>query len=95
MNDPAAAAVGSAFDTAATSGPPTDKAAPFTIGQYYDSRRCDGLVDEACIYKRVLSADEVAWLYNSGTGRAYSELTAGANVPLMMMFQTQLLVGGG
>jgi len=47
------------------------------------------------LFNDALSADEVAWLYNSGTGRAYSELTAGANVPLMMMFQTQLLVGGG
>jgi hypothetical protein len=33
-----------------------------------------GAVDEVCIYQRVLTADELAWLYNGGNGRAYSEL---------------------
>lgn len=31
-------------------------------------------LDEICLYKRVLSSDELDWLYNSGNGRAYSEL---------------------
>jgi hypothetical protein len=33
-----------------------------------------GAVDEVCVYQRVLTADELAWLYNGGNGRAYSEL---------------------
>lgn len=34
----------------------------------------DTQVDEACIYTRALSSDEVGWLYNSGNGRAYADL---------------------
>lgn len=33
-----------------------------------------GYIDECCIYTRVLSDAEVAWLYNSGSGRTYSDL---------------------
>jgi hypothetical protein len=33
-----------------------------------------GAVDEVCVYQRVLTDDELAWLYNNGAGRAYSEL---------------------
>ena len=33
-----------------------------------------GAVDEVCVYGRALSDDELAWLYNEGAGRAYSEL---------------------
>lgn len=33
-----------------------------------------GSLDEAFIYKKVLSQDEVLWLYNGGNGRSYSEL---------------------
>ena len=40
----------------------------------YDGGLFDGLIDEVFMYKRVLTADERAWLYNSGNGRAYSEL---------------------
>ncbi|HKY54847.1 MAG TPA: hypothetical protein VJM08_11100 [Anaerolineales bacterium] len=31
-------------------------------------------IDEAVIYKRVLTADERGWLYNNGAGRAYTAL---------------------
>jgi hypothetical protein len=47
--------------------------ANLTGGQYFD-----GLMDEVCLYSRALSADEIAWLYNSGSGRTYAELTATA-----------------
>lgn len=43
----------------------------------------DGLVDEAFIYRRVLTADERTWLYNSGNGRAYNELL-GSGKPVTM-----------
>ncbi len=36
----------------------------------------DGLIDETGIWSRVLTADEKAWLYNSGSGRSYAEITA-------------------
>jgi len=35
----------------------------------------DGLIDEAAFYKRVLTAAERTWLYNSGAGRAYAEVS--------------------
>ena len=34
----------------------------------------DGLVQSAFIYDRVLTADEITWLYNSGSGRQYADL---------------------
>ncbi|HKY54201.1 MAG TPA: hypothetical protein VJM08_07850, partial [Anaerolineales bacterium] len=34
----------------------------------------DGRVDEAVIFKCVLTADERGWLYNNGAGRAYAAL---------------------
>jgi len=54
-----------------------DSNSDFSVGgwsgeDYYDM---DGLVDEAFIYKRVLTADERTWLYNSGNGRGYSSVS--------------------
>lgn len=41
-----------------------------------DAYPYDGLVDEAFIYKdRLLDADERTWMYNSGSGRTYSNLS--------------------
>lgn len=34
----------------------------------------DGMIDEAIIYSRVLTTDEIDWLYNSGSGRACSDI---------------------
>lgn len=36
----------------------------------------DGSLDEVVIYKRVLTSAERTWLYNNGSGRTYSDLTA-------------------
>ena len=41
----------------------------------------DGLIDEFGIYKKVLSTEERAWLYNSGTGRSYCEITGACATP--------------
>jgi len=50
----------------------------FNFGNFYNSGvsdyYLDGKMDEAFLYRRVLTADEISWLYNSGVGRAYSEL---------------------
>jgi hypothetical protein len=37
----------------------------------------DGLIRRVRIWKRKLTAEELTWLYNSGTGRTYAELLAG------------------
>jgi hypothetical protein len=34
----------------------------------------DGLADQALVFHRVLSADEITWLYNSGSGRSFEEM---------------------
>jgi hypothetical protein len=36
----------------------------------------DGMIDEAFFYKRSLTTDDEAWLYNSGTGRSYCEVAS-------------------
>lgn len=41
---------------------------PYTVYMH------DGLLDEVSIWKRVLTDEERTWLFNSGDGRAYSEL---------------------
>lgn len=38
----------------------------------------DGLLDEAGVWKRVLSAADRTWLYNSGNGRSYADIVAEA-----------------
>ena len=43
----------------------------------------DGLIDEAFVYRRILTADQRTWLYNSGNGRAYNELL-GSGSPVVM-----------
>lgn len=46
------------------------------VGSYNDESTNSALGnhDGIAIYGRVLTADEIAWLYNSGSGRAYSDL---------------------
>jgi hypothetical protein len=59
-----------------------DDVGPLTIGALAGSQYMDGNVDEAFIYKRSLSTDEVSWLYNSGVGRTYAEVnTPPTNTP--------------
>jgi RHS repeat-associated protein len=59
------------------SGGAMDTTYPLTIGAHIDSGYVfNGRVDEVSLYKRILPAAERTWLYNAGTGRAYSELTS-------------------
>ena len=47
----------------------------FSIGgDSLPSRHFDGLIDEAFLYKRLLTTDEREWLRNTGLGRSYAEL---------------------
>ena len=68
---------GTAVSTAHTTGV-LSGTSPFAIGSRFNSGTpisfFDGLVDEAFVFKRVLTADEKTWLWNGGNGRAYSEL---------------------
>lgn len=66
---------GSPVSTATTSEPNASPTADFVIGQYQgaSSGGMDGVIDEVCVYSRVLTTDEIDWLYNSGAGRAYAE----------------------
>ena len=65
--------------------------APFSIG--YDLSgglaKFDGVIDEAFYYTRWLSDDELSWLYNSGSGRAYAETSSTSPLPL---FAAQIAV---
>ena len=66
----------------------------------YSQRRGDaswyhkGSLDEFCIYKRVLSADEISWLYNAGAGRTYADLTEGQPAALRGVFVPGMTTGG-
>lgn len=53
-----------------------DSANAFNIGRFGGSFYLDGVVDEVGFIKRLLSAAERTWLYNSGNGRSYAELVA-------------------
>lgn len=75
-----------------------DGTGTFMIGQLHQvSRAFDGLIDEAFVYMgRVLTSDERDWLYNSGTGRTYSELLAGGGiVPIVVAAHGAYLGAGG
>jgi hypothetical protein len=59
--------------TAGTSGVVSDSTAAFRIGG--DNTQSLVLtVDELSFMKKLLSNDEISWMYNSGNGRAYAEL---------------------
>lgn len=59
------------------------------------ARPWDGLIDEVTVWKnRVLTDDEVSWLYNSGNGRSYADLTGGAaGLPVIAWHHHQVFGG--
>ena len=73
----------------------------FDIGAFgAGTQPFDGLIDEAFLYKKVLTADQREWLYNSGNGRAQSELAelqtmAGAVTPAGTLVNKTLKVLSG
>lgn len=73
-----------AADNAACDGGAYNGTSKFAIGADYNNgvatnNILDGIVDEAFVYKRVLTADEREWLYNSGNGRRYEALRLDIN----------------
>ena len=50
--------------------------AAFEIGAYnVNSSNFDGIIDEVGVWNRVLTDDEVTYLYNAGAGRTYAAIT--------------------
>jgi hypothetical protein len=47
---------------------------PFLVGQRNSTNYYSGNIDDFVFYKRILTADERAWLYNSGSGRTYCDV---------------------
>lgn len=66
---------GGPFDTAPHAGGVRSGSGVFSIGHRTASAtgKMDGKMDEVGFWKRLLSADEIATLYNSGNGLAYSQ----------------------
>lgn len=50
-----------------------DNTTPFQIGAENGNIPFDGLIRRVRLWKRLLTSDERSFLYNSGSGRAYSE----------------------
>jgi hypothetical protein len=70
---------GAAFETSATTDVVKDSTAAFCVGANPDAgtlNYMNGRVDSLLFYKKVLSTDEVTWLYNSGAGRMVPDLYA-------------------
>ncbi len=73
-------------DSAAYANGANDNATGFLIGAQENggghSGHADTLIDEAFVWRRVLTANEREWLYNGGLGRRYSELNLGHGVAM-------------
>jgi hypothetical protein len=70
---------GTVVSTPTTASLQAATTADFDVGVYgdYASGFADGMIDQLGFWKRVLTTDERAWLYNSGAGRSYAEIVAG------------------
>lgn len=72
-----------------------DSGGVFALGRRGDaSWYHKGALDEFCIYKRVLSADEITWLYNAGAGRTYADLIEGQPAAIRGVFVPGMTTGG-
>ena len=57
-----------------------DTGATFRLGATQAAGfRWNGLMDEVAFWKRVLTTDEITWLYNAGNGRSYADLAPSAS----------------
>lgn len=55
--------------------------AELRIGHIEAGDYMDGIIDEVALYSRTLTSSEMNWLYNSGSGRSYSDISGGAATP--------------
>ena len=59
-------------DQAAHANGAWNSGTPFVIGSFgHEIQRCDGLIDEVGVWKRVLTSEERTFLYNAGAGRTF------------------------
>jgi hypothetical protein len=66
---------GTVYSTGTSGNVPHDSTATFMIGNLAQvARYLDGMADECFFYRKVLSASERTWLYNSGSGRGLDDL---------------------
>jgi hypothetical protein len=70
---------------------PKNAAAAFRLGTWADnSFPMEGWIDEVGFWKKVLTASERTWLYNSGAGRSYANIVAEAGaLPFVMQLGAQ------
>lgn len=72
-----------------------DGTAPFQIGAVNGAFPFDGLIRRVRLWKKVLSAGEITWLYNSGNGRSYSDIQTEAGSSPRRRPRGRLLMGVG
>ena len=67
---------GGTIDTASHTTGVNDDTSEFNLGAWEDhtTNFLDGALDEVVVWNKVLSQDEIDWLYNLGSGRAFSDL---------------------
>lgn len=65
-----------AANTASYSGGSHNGTGTMYIGRNANPDYWDGLADEVAFWKKILTTEEKAWLYNNGDGRTYSEIGA-------------------
>lgn len=58
-----------------------DSLAAFSVGSIVGASSFSGDIDELGVYTRVLSTDELDWLYNSGAGRSYCDIASNCATP--------------
>lgn len=71
------------FDETAASGTSINcSGLDFIVGGYFSSSFCfDGGIDEVGVWSSVLTDDNITWLYNSGSGRSYADISGGGGGP--------------
>ena len=69
-------------NSTANTGSTRNSAQDFTIGAYEVNNAYtayfNGEIKQAMVFNKALSSAEVTWLYNSGAGRSYADISAGA-----------------
>jgi hypothetical protein len=55
----------------------------FSLSRNSSTVDIDGLLDTVTVYKRILTADELTWLYNSGAGRSCAAISPATPTPTM------------
>ena len=72
----------SSVDSVGYSAGAIDSTYPLSIGAHSDGTvGLDGRIDDVTLYRRLLTAGERAWLYNSGASRTYTDVNPPSSNP--------------